>query len=181
MKMNGNRTWFYRGVWLAGFVGLSTSVLAQPQQSQLLAIPPSLQAEHHEIHEALSALTQTPGAVGTAAKALAETLHEHFVKEEEMAMPLLGLLKPLSRGEKVAQASQALAMADKLKAELPQMLREHEAISAAAARLKAAGEKAKNPAAVRFSEALLLHAATEEDVLYPAALLVGERLRRSGI
>ena len=57
------------------------------------------------------------------------------------------------------------------------MLREHQAVVAALAQLAAAAEKEKLPEHARFAEKLALHAKTEEDVLYPAAILVGEYLK----
>ena len=44
-------------------------------------------------------------------------------------------------------------------------------------RLAAAGRREGKPAAVRFAEALTLHALSEEQVLYPAAILVGDYIK----
>ena len=68
-------------------------------------------------------------------------------------------------------------MTERLKAELPEMFREHQAVVAALEQLTAAAEKEKLPEHTRFAEKLMLHAKTEEDVLYPAAILVGEYLK----
>ena len=57
------------------------------------------------------------------------------------------------------------------------MLSEHKAVVGALRRLAAAGRREKKPAAVRFAEALTLHALSEEQVLYPAAILVGEYVK----
>jgi hypothetical protein len=53
------------------------------------------------------------------------------------------------------------------------MLKEHQAIRAAAGKLRAAAEAAKRPEYVHFSDALAAHARQEEEILYPAAILVG--------
>ena len=66
---------------------------------------------------------------------------------------------------------------EKLKRELPGMLREHKAVLAALKKLSAAAKKEKKTEYVRFAEKLALHAKTEEEVLYPAAILVGEFLK----
>jgi hypothetical protein len=68
-------------------------------------------------------------------------------------------------------------MTDKLRAELPQMLAEHKLVVGALRRLAAAAKQEKKPEAARFAEALRLHALSEEQILYPAALLVGECIR----
>jgi hypothetical protein len=70
-----------------------------------------------------------------------------------------------------------LGMTERLKAELPEMFREHQAVVAALEQLTAAAKKEQLPEHARFAEKLTLHAKTEEDVLYPAAILVGEYLK----
>jgi hypothetical protein len=64
-----------------------------------LLVPESMQAEHREIHDALDRATKVRGSVGTAARELAKVLGPHFVREEQIALPPLGLLAPLARGE----------------------------------------------------------------------------------
>ena len=62
-------------------------------------IPTSLKLEHEELHADLVKATQAGGRVGDAAKAVASVLHDHFVKEEEFALPPLGLLSALARNQ----------------------------------------------------------------------------------
>lgn len=147
----------------------------------LLQIPPALQVEHRAIHEALVRATQAPGAIGIAARELAHVLHAHFEREEEIALPPLGLLAPLARGEFAPEMRAVLAMTDALAIELPRMLEEHQAVHAATRRLGEAGRKGGDTSVVKLAEALALHAESEEQVFYPAALLVGHVVRaRSG-
>ena len=137
----------------------------------------SLKLEHDELHADLVRATKAGGKTGEAAKDVAKVLHDHFVKEEEFALPPISLLAALARGEVDERMRGVLVMTDRLKAELRDMFREHEAIVAALERLAAAAEEEKLPEHARFAEKLRLHAKTEEDVLYPAALLVGEYLK----
>jgi hypothetical protein len=44
-------------------------------------------------------------------------------------------------------------------------------------RLISAAKREKKPEHARFAEKLMLHAKTEEEVLYPAAILIGEYLK----
>ena len=67
-----------------------------------------------------------------------------------------------------------LPMTEALRAELPRMLDEHQAIHAATRRLGEVARKAGNAEVQQLAEALALHAQSEEEVFYPAALLVGE-------
>jgi hypothetical protein len=144
-----------------------------------IEIPESIRREHEAIHSALVDATRAPGRVGTAAEALAEVLHPHFVREEEIALPPLGLLAPLAAGDTVPEAtlSAAVEMTSALRAEMPRMLEEHVRIRAAVVELRAAAESAGAEAQVELADELALHARTEEEVLYPAALLVGDLLR----
>jgi hypothetical protein len=143
----------------------------------LIRIPESLRVEHEAIHEELVRATKAPGSVGAAARELASVLHAHFVREEEIALPPLGLLAPLGRGEFEPEMRAVLSMTDSLRAELPRMLEEHEAIRAAAIQLGDAARTEGNTAVARLAEQLGLHAQSEEELFYPAALLVGELVR----
>lgn len=136
-----------------------------------------MRAEHAEIHTALVRATKAPGRVGTAARELAAVLDPHFTREEQIALPPLGLLAPLARGELTAEMQTLLPLTDSLRAELPRMLREHEAIRAATLRMGAAARAAGNTAVKRLAETLARHAQTEEQVSYPAAVLAGDVLR----
>lgn len=140
-------------------------------------VPESLKLEHEELHAELARATKAGGKTGEAAKAVAGVLHNHFLKEEEFALPPIGLLATLARGEVDEEMRGVLIMTERLKAELPEMLREHQAVVAALEQLTAAAEKEKLPEHARFAEKLMLHAKTEEEVLYPAAVLVGEYLK----
>jgi hypothetical protein len=140
-------------------------------------IPSPLQSEHDELHAELKRATQAGGQVGEAAKVLAKVLHEHFLKEEEFALPPLGLLPALAGDRVHDEMKPVLRMTDRLKAELPKMLEEHQAVTSALRRLAAAAEAEGKPEHARFAEKLMLHAQTEEELLYPAAILIGEFLK----
>lgn len=142
-------------------------------------IPRSLKSEHEELHATLVRATKEPGATGTAAKAVAALLHPHFVKEEQVALPPLGLLAPLARGEWKPEMRAVLDLTEKLKADLPQMLAEHRAIVAALDKLGQAARADGHAEYAEFAEKLKLHAQTEEEVSYPAAILVGEYVKRN--
>ncbi len=140
-------------------------------------IPHSLKEEHEELHAELSEATRAGGAIGEAAKGVARVLHEHFLKEEEYAMPPLGLLSMLAQGKVTPEMKEVVKMTDRLKAELPEMLEEHKAIATALKILTNVAKKENEMKYVHFAEKLVLHAKTEEEVLYPASLLVGEYIK----
>ena len=139
--------------------------------------PEAISHEHREIHEVLVAATREQGAVGEAARGLAGVLDPHFQREEEIGTPPLGLLRPLASGPATADMRGVLSMTDALEAELPKMLEEHKAISAANAALRDAAVAAKRDDLVRFADTLAAHARQEEEILYPAAILVGRHIK----
>ena len=165
---------------LASLVVTSVGPRAHAQgshQGAHASIPSSIRDEHAEVREALERATKLSGRTGTAARALAAVLQPHFVREEQIALPPLSMLEPLARGERVATPGWLLPMTDSLRRELPQMLREHVSIRAATQRLAEAARGEGQSAAARLAEKLSLHARSEEEVLYPAAILVGDLVR----
>ena len=143
----------------------------------LIQTPEALRTEHQELHDQLALAIEAGGRTGKAAEIVAQLLHPHFVKEEEVALPPLGLLAELARGNFPSHAVSVLALTEKLEAELPAMLAEHKAIVAALRDLTAAATAEKKAAHAEFAEKLILHARTEEEVMYPAAILVGKWVR----
>lgn len=142
-----------------------------------LRVPESLRIEHEEIHSQLITATRVPGSVGVAARDLAKVLHPHFVREQQIALPPLGLLLPLSRGEMQPEFGAVLTMTDSLRAEMPRMLDEHRAIRAATLRMRAVARVRRNVAVAQLADKLALHAQSEEEIFYPAAMLVGDLVR----
>lgn len=142
-----------------------------------ISIPKPLKLEHKELHEELLEAIKASGLIGKAAEAVAEVLHPHFVREEEYALPPIGLLRVLAKGKVSRDMAKVLSMTDKLKKDLPNMLNEHKAIVAKLKKLVSAAKKEKKPKFAHFAEKLMIHAQTEEEVLYPAAILIGEFIR----
>ena len=141
--------------------------------------PASLATEHRELHEVLARASKEGGELGSAAEELERALAPHFRREEQIATPPLGLLPELARENATAEMRVVLPMTDALERELPQMLKEHDGIRTAAAKFRAAAEKAGRADYVRFSDELAAHARQEEEILYPAAILVGRYVKRT--
>lgn len=141
-----------------------------------MAIPSSLKHEHGELLAELDAATKTAGNAAEAARDLARLLRPHFKKEEELALPPLGLLETLAQGAMPEDADAAAALAGRFNVELSTMLGEHRAISAAVQRLYDAASQELRPDLGRFARQLMLHARMEEEIYYPAAIVIGEYL-----
>lgn len=140
-------------------------------------IPGPLKAEHEELHGELMDATRSSGRTGEAARAVARLMHPHFIKEDAYALPPLSLLGPLSKGQVDPAMADVLALTDMLEADLPSMLAEHAQIVAALEGLVEAAKAEGKPEWAEFAERLMAHAKTEEEVIYPAALLVGRYLK----
>jgi hypothetical protein len=140
-------------------------------------IPASVRIEHEGIQRELAFATRERGAVGAAARDLAKLLRPHFEREEQIALPPLGLVAALARGDDSQAMRAVLPMTDSLRAELPHMLAEHVAIRAATQRLERVAGGSGNARAVRLARELALHARNEEELLYPMAVLVGHLVR----
>lgn len=151
-------------------------------EATALEVPASLQRDHDELHAKMREAAETGGATGEAARALAAALRPHFEKENAYALPPLSLLPALGQGRPPAadEREEAVRMTARLRADLAEHLAEHREIAAAAERMRAAAEREGKPEQARLAESIRLHAQVEEEVLYPAALLVGEYLRRTG-
>lgn len=163
---------------LAAIAPLAAAAEApMPPHSTFLQTPEAIHDEHLEIHATLQRAVQEPGPLGAAAKELSAVLDPHFRREEEIATPPLGLLVPLSKGPVTSDMRTVLPMTDALERELPQMLEDHGRIGVARERFEAEARRARKPEYVRLSETLAHHARQEEEVLYPAAILVGRFVR----
>jgi hypothetical protein len=144
---------------------------------EFFKIPEPLKREHEELHEELVKATKESGPIGKAARVIIKLMHPHFAKEEDFALPPLGLLSLLIAGKVSPVMLGVTEMTDRLKADLHKMLDEHESIVAAAKNLAAAARRGKKLNYVRFADKLIQHASMEEEVLYPAAILIGEFIK----
>jgi hypothetical protein len=142
-----------------------------------IAIPGSLRDEHVALHHSLVALGREPGELGESARLVSRLLAPHAEREEQFALPPLGLLGALARGEADEKMAPVFIHTDWMRKNYETMLAEHRMILAALERLLAAARAAGRDDVAGFAEKLAVHARLEEEVLYPASLLVGEYLR----
>ncbi|MEX2282711.1 MAG: hemerythrin domain-containing protein [Gemmatimonadota bacterium] len=170
------------GITVATAFGLTqysgnSATLQSTEEVDQSRVPHSVEAEHSAIQNELLSLTLRQSAVGKAARNLASLLEPHFEREEQIALPPLTLLQPLATRSVVVQQARMVALSDSLRAELPRMLQEHKKIAAAVSRLERAALDARDDRAIAFAYRLQLHALNEEEIMYPAAILVAEIVR----
>ncbi len=139
--------------------------------------PLSIRREHEELHADLARAEREPGPIGEAAREVARILHPHFLREDEYAIPPLALLPRLAKGQVTPDMAEVLPLVARLKEEMPLMIQEHRAIIGAVQQLATAAESENDEKYIRFAAELLVHAQMEEEVLYPAAVLVGEYVK----
>jgi hypothetical protein len=101
-------------------------------------------------------------------------MHPHFLREDEYAIPPLSLLPRLARGQVTPDMAEVIPLVARLKEEMPLMIDEHRAILGAVRAFAIAAEGDSDEKCIRLAAELMVHAQLEEEVLYPAALLVGE-------
>jgi hypothetical protein len=139
--------------------------------------PLSLRREHEELHADLAHAGQMPGLLGQTAREVARLMHPHFLREDEYAIPPLSLLPRLARGQVTPDMADVLPLVARLKEEMPLMIEEHRAILGAVRAFALAAESDDDEKCIRLAAELTVHAQLEEEVLYPAALLVGAYVR----
>lgn len=139
--------------------------------------PESLEFDHQELREQLEKAMASPGRTGEAAREVMKVLGPHILLENEFAMPPLALLARIARDEILPEMARLIDKTDRFKAELPRMLDEHKLIVAALRTLMQAAALEQQPGAAQFAQKMIQHAQLEEEILYPAAILVGEYLR----
>lgn len=142
-----------------------------------LKMPDSLRKRHESFHAEFTEATKDAGMVGDAARGIEKLATAHFAKAKDV-FPPLGLLPRLAEGKVTPDMREAVEIAEKLRAGLPQIRRDHQELIAG---LKKLGEAAKVEGKadhVRFVEKLTLHIQEEEEVLYPTVLLVGDSVKR---
>jgi hypothetical protein len=140
-------------------------------------VPEALKIEHEELREQLARAASAGGRTGEAAREVQKVLRPHILLEEEFAVPPLTLLPRLARGEFHPDMKRYLAQAEMLRAELPRMLEEHGLIVEALRGLMQAAQEEGYSGYAQFARKMILHAQLEEEILYPASILVGEVLR----
>jgi hypothetical protein len=139
--------------------------------------PEALQLEHQEFHEQLHRAAAIGGKTGDAAQEVLRVLRPHILLEEEFAIPPLTLLPAIARGDIRPEMSRMIPKSEMLREEMGRMLDEHKLIVAALRKLMQAATEEKLQGYARFAQKLILHAQMEEEILYPAAVLVGAYLK----
>lgn len=140
-------------------------------------IPSSIKDEHELLLEQMRTFTLFQDRTGQMALKLDSLLKHHFQEEEDFVLPPLGYLPLLASGEMPEQHNEVIQLTQKLKSQLAHMSAEHQLIKAYMNELKQAADHDNHHEIIEFEKELNKHANTEEEVFFPAALLVGKYLK----
>lgn len=141
--------------------------------------PKALLNGHENLFTDMENLISVGGELGEMAQLLYEISRPHFKKEEEYALPPLSLLLALSQGHWTIESHAAIEMANTLKDKLEEMKKEHVTICEKLEDMKTLAENENNQRVKQFINDLKLHIEIEEQVLYPATILIGNYLKNS--
>lgn len=141
--------------------------------------PQSLATEHRELHDFLLAPRKKVANLGVRQRSWRKPWRPISGARRRLPHRRSGYFRNLPESRATAEMRAVLPMTDALERELPQMLREHDDIRAAAKRFRAEAAKAGRDEYVRFTDGLAAHAREEEEILYPAAVLVGRYVKQA--
>lgn len=139
--------------------------------------PKAIKNGHENLCSELQTIVNFGGKIGEKAKFLEKDMYPHFEKEEKYALPPLGLLLALSEGNWDIDSNVAIEMADMLQLKLSELKNEHENILMALQGFRTVAHEENIPIAKQFVKDLMLHIEVEDQVLYPATILIGNYLR----
>lgn len=143
-----------------------------------LKVPKAIIHGHANLIIEMSEVIAIGGEIAEKAKQLRDTMVPHFKKEEEYALPPLGLLIAFSEQNWEINAQEAIKMAENLQLRMEEMKQDHTNIRATLNELKILGEREGNFIVKMLVRSLTLHMELEDEVLYPATLLIGNYLKK---
>ncbi len=140
-------------------------------------VPSTILKEHTDLLSQMQAFTSFKDSTGQVARRLYEVMQHHFGEEEDFVLPPLAVLPLLASGQVPERHEEILLLTEKLKTQLSHMNAEHQMIKVHVGELNQAAANEGHSIPAAFEENLRRHAQTEEEIFFPAAILVGEFLK----
>jgi hypothetical protein len=107
-------------------------------------------------------------------------MRHYFQEEEDYVLPPLQTLPSLGSEIIPAHGAEIIRLTEKLRSQLSHMNTEHQMIKAHVKELKLAALMTTTRMSALLEERIHKHASAEEEVYFPAAILVGEYLKQKG-
>lgn len=165
------------------FLVLLTFQCRQKEENYLTQFPgksegtSSLLKEHRNLLSQMQPLTSYTDSTGQVAITLYELMQHHFSEEENYVLPPLAALPLLVSGQSQQQTEELLLLTEKFKTQLSHINAEHQMIKVLLEELNQIAARDGHPMPVGFEEDLHRHAQMEEEIFFPASILVGEYLK----
>jgi hypothetical protein len=156
---------------------VATTLAPAAEAPSALGTPRSVQLQHEQIVSRLERIAKRDGAMGIAAAKAATFLKAHYAKEEEFVLPPLGLLSTILKDPNPADLDRAVAMAERTKAALNELLADHVEITTLMNDLIAAGRQEQDEELVRLASRVAAQSLNDIEVIQPTAILIGEYIR----
>jgi hypothetical protein len=176
-SINASETWEIDRDGLHAALGLvrlpekpTVSLRAGPKR------PASLRMAHAGLERELARTLELGGLEGIVAGNAAKALRVHFREEEDALLPLMSFMSSLRGGTALPEPEDVQMMTCLLEAAMPGLLEDHRVIKESLGDIAGACRGNEGGRLARFAEMFSIHAGTEEEILYPAALLIGETL-----
>lgn len=138
--------------------------------------PYGLSAIHQDFLSQLKQVASESGDVGAAARAAVGVLDPHFKLEESVVLPVLSYAVDAAGGNASAIPEFPARLA-RLKAELPLLLDAETNLFGTLVELYAVADADGRSEIVQLAERMIWHETNDAEILYPAAVLVGDTAR----
>ena len=142
-----------------------------------LSVPDALLRGHDEARAEFVRATMEGGRIAQAGKRVAQLCLPHFEHEERSVFPVLALLPHLERGNVQPEMMDVLPLISDFSARHDALNDHHQSILAAIEELLQAAHKEKNREFAEFAYTMRVHEKVEDEVIYPAVVLIGKYLQ----
>jgi hypothetical protein len=136
-------------------------------------VPSGIKKEHESLLQQIQALAAYQDSTGVRARKLQELMIHHFKEEETYVLPQLGLLDALTRDEMPEETQKIIQLSEQFRSQRTHISAEHQMIKAHLGEMAIAA-KSDSHYINTFLKEIERHAALEEEVFFPASILVGD-------
>jgi len=140
-------------------------------------VPAQILKDHNRFLERLKPITSYEDSTGIVARELYEVMEFHFKEEEDYVLPPLGILPSLAKGELPEESKKVIQLTEKFRKNRDVMLAEHQMIKHFLEEMMAVAAKENHPELSGYDEELEKHSELEEEILFPAVLVIGDYLK----
>ncbi|MEM3671444.1 MAG: hemerythrin domain-containing protein [Thermoprotei archaeon] len=129
-----------------------------------------LRHEHRELLDSLESLAARSDSLGVDARRILVDFRPHMEKEEELVLPVLGVLGELAPFI-LGDDGKPVELTDTLSAKYRSLFEEHKGMLHSILKFRDSALKIGDQGAMELAENLMHHIELEESVLYPASLI----------